>query len=161
MPTCFTARRLPDGDKLTETLALLPPLHVPPQIKTYSTIHFCSTRFFVSHAYATCYDNIPPAAAAGTAAPLGGVAGAGGASSRVFSAIMRWKPMPTPSMTASSTAQPMALFRAARKPPRTASEPPVKKPAITAGMSGGGAREVCSEGVQAADEEGSGYGLAL
>lgn len=74
-------------------------------------------------------DNIPPTACEGMAS--GAEAGGGGISSLVFSAIMRWKPIPTPSMTASSTAQPMALFRAARTPPRTASEPPVRKPAIT------------------------------
>jgi hypothetical protein len=32
--------------------------------------------------------------------------------------------MPTPSITARRTAQPIALFRIERKPPRTASEPP-------------------------------------
>uniref|UniRef100_A0A1Y1KW08 Uncharacterized protein n=1 Tax=Photinus pyralis TaxID=7054 RepID=A0A1Y1KW08_PHOPY len=42
------------------------------------------------------------------------------------------KAMPTPSMTASRTAQPMALLRAALKPPRKAREPPTKKPAIMA-----------------------------
>lgn len=50
----------------------------------------------------------------------------------MFSAIMRWKPMPTPSMTASRMAQPMAPLRTAFAPPRTASEPPVKKPAMMA-----------------------------
>jgi len=50
----------------------------------------------------------------------------------VFSAIMRWKPMPTPSMTASRIAQPIAPLRTALAPPRTASEPPVKKPAMIA-----------------------------
>lgn len=49
--------------------------------------------------------------------------GAGGCKA-VFSAIIRENPMPTPSMTASRIAQPMALFRMARAPPRTASEPP-------------------------------------
>lgn len=58
--------------------------------------------------------------------------GGGGGSNRVFSAIMRWKPMPTPSMTASRIAQPMAPLRTALAPPRTASEPPVKKPAMIA-----------------------------
>lgn len=79
------------------------------------------------------HDNMPPAGAVPTAvgAAGAGAAGAGGMSNLVFSAIMRWNPMPTPSMTASRTAQPMALFRAWRSPPRTASEPPVKKPAIT------------------------------
>lgn len=52
-------------------------------------------------------------------------------SNLVFSAIILWKPIPTPSMTARRHAQPMAALRAALKPPRTAREPPVKKPAIT------------------------------
>lgn len=51
-----------------------------------------------------------------------------GPPSRVFSANIRPKTMPTPSMTARRTAHPMALFRAALAPPRTASAPPVKKP---------------------------------
>lgn len=42
-----------------------------------------------------------------------------------------WNPIPTPSITASSTAQPIAEFRAAFTPPRTARLPPVKKPAMT------------------------------
>lgn len=50
-------------------------------------------------------------------------------SSFVLSAIMRWKPIPTPSITARKTAHIIAEFRAALKPPRTAREPPVKKPA--------------------------------
>lgn len=71
-------------------------------------------------------------------------------SRRVFSAIIRWKPMPTPSMTARRIApakcqfsrafpegemgneQPIAPFRTALAPPRTANEPPVKKPAMMA-----------------------------
>jgi len=51
-----------------------------------------------------------------------------GGLSRVFSANIRPKTMPTPSMTARRTAHPMALLRAALAPPRTASAPPVKKP---------------------------------
>jgi hypothetical protein len=51
----------------------------------------------------------------------------GGGSSFVFSAIMRWNPMPTPSMTASRMAHPMAPLRIAFAPPRTASEPPCTK----------------------------------
>lgn len=43
----------------------------------------------------------------------------------VFSAIMRPIAIPTPSITARSTAQPIALFRIALAPPRTAREPPV------------------------------------
>ena len=58
--------------------------------------------------------------------------GGGGNSKRVFSAIIRWKPIPTPSMTASSIAHPIAPFRIARGPPRTARAPPVKKPAMMA-----------------------------
>jgi hypothetical protein len=50
----------------------------------------------------------------------------------VLSAIIRLKPMPTPSMTASSIAQDMAPLRMERAPPRTASDPPVKKPAMMA-----------------------------
>lgn len=42
----------------------------------------------------------------------------------MFSAIIRWKPIPTPSMTARRIAQPMAPFRMARAPPRTARDPP-------------------------------------
>jgi hypothetical protein len=52
-------------------------------------------------------------------------------SSFVFSAIILWNPMPTPSITANRHAQPMAEFRAAFAPPLIAKAPPVKKPAIT------------------------------
>jgi hypothetical protein len=52
----------------------------------------------------------------------------------VFSAIILWNPIPTPSMTASRQAHPIAEFLAALYPPRTASEPPVKNPAITVSM---------------------------
>lgn len=52
-------------------------------------------------------------------------------SSFVLSAIILWKPIPTPSMTPKKTAHMMAEFLAAFTPPRTAKEPPVKKPAIT------------------------------
>jgi hypothetical protein len=58
--------------------------------------------------------------------------GGGGASNRVDSAIMREKPIPTPSITARSTAQPIALLRIALAPPRTARAPPVKNPPIIA-----------------------------
>lgn len=60
------------------------------------------------------------------------VGGGGGNSSRVFSAIIRWKAMPTPSITANRIAHPIAPFRMARGPPRTASAPPVKPPAMMA-----------------------------
>lgn len=40
--------------------------------------------------------------------------------------------MPTPSMTAKRIPQLIAPFRIARAPPRTANEPPVKKPAMMA-----------------------------
>jgi len=52
-------------------------------------------------------------------------------SSRVFSAIIRWNPIPTPSITASKHAHPIAEFRAALYPPLIANAPPVKNPAIT------------------------------
>lgn len=52
-------------------------------------------------------------------------------SNLVFSAIILWKPMPTPSITASRHPQAIAEFRAAFNPPLTASAPPVKNPAIT------------------------------
>lgn len=52
-------------------------------------------------------------------------------SNRVFSAIILWNPIPTPSITASRQAHPIAEFLAALYPPRTASAPPVKNPAIT------------------------------
>lgn len=58
--------------------------------------------------------------------------GGGGISNFVLSAIMRWKPIPTPSITAKRMAQPIAPFRIARGPPRTASAPPVKNPAMMA-----------------------------
>jgi hypothetical protein len=51
-------------------------------------------------------------------------------SSFVAPANIFWNPIPTPSMTASRIAQLMAPFLAALYPPRIASEPPVKKPAI-------------------------------
>lgn len=53
-------------------------------------------------------------------------------SSFVLSAIILWKPIPTPSMTARKTAHMIAEFLAALTPPRTAKAPPVKKPAMTA-----------------------------
>ena len=52
-------------------------------------------------------------------------------SKRVFSAIILWNPMPTPSITASKHAHPIAEFRAAFAPPLIASAPPVKNPAMT------------------------------
>jgi hypothetical protein len=52
-------------------------------------------------------------------------------SSLVFSAIILWNPIPTPSMTARSMAQPIAEFLAAFAPPRIANAPPVKNPAMT------------------------------
>ncbi len=52
-------------------------------------------------------------------------------SNLVFSAIILWKPIPTPSITASKHAHPIAEFLAALYPPRIANAPPVKKPAIT------------------------------
>ena len=58
--------------------------------------------------------------------------GGGGSSNRVFSAIIRWKPMPTPSITARRIAHPIAPFRIALGPPRVANAPPVKKPAMMA-----------------------------
>ncbi len=58
--------------------------------------------------------------------------GGGGNSNLVFSAIILWKPIPTPSMTASKIAHPIAPFRIALGPPRTANAPPVKKPAMMA-----------------------------
>lgn len=54
-----------------------------------------------------------------------------GTSSFVLSAIIRWNPIPTPSITARKTPHMMAEFRAALTPPRTARAPPVKKPAMT------------------------------
>ena len=52
-------------------------------------------------------------------------------SNLVFSAIILWNPIPTPSITASKQAHPIAEFLAALKPPLTANAPPVKKPAMT------------------------------
>ena len=52
-------------------------------------------------------------------------------SSLVFSAIILVIPIPTPSITANRHAHPIAEFLAAFIPPRTASAPPVKNPAIT------------------------------
>jgi hypothetical protein len=52
-------------------------------------------------------------------------------SSRVFSAIILWNPIPTPSITANKHAHPIAEFLAALYPPLMASAPPVKNPAIT------------------------------
>lgn len=53
-------------------------------------------------------------------------------SNLVFSAIILWNPIPTPSITASRQAHPIAEFLAAFMPPLTANAPPVKNPAITA-----------------------------
>lgn len=50
-------------------------------------------------------------------------------SSFVLPAIILPIPIPTPSMTASNIAQPIAPFRTARGPPLTARHPPVTKPA--------------------------------
>jgi hypothetical protein len=52
-------------------------------------------------------------------------------SNLVFSAIILWNPIPTPSITAKKHAHMIAEFRAAFIPPLIASAPPVKKPAIT------------------------------
>ena len=52
-------------------------------------------------------------------------------SSRVFSAITLCIPIPTPSITASKIAHPIAEFLAALNPPRIANEPPVRNPAPT------------------------------
>lgn len=52
-------------------------------------------------------------------------------SSRVFSAIILCKPIPTPSITANNIAHPIAEFLAALNPPRMANEPPVRNPAPT------------------------------
>ena len=66
--------------------------------------------------------------------PPGCPCGGGGicTSNLVPSAIMRWNPIPTPSITARRTPQPMAEFRAARQPPRMARQPPVRNPAVIA-----------------------------
>ena len=50
----------------------------------------------------------------------------------MLSAIMRLKPIETPSMTARRMAHDIAPLRMERYPPRTAREPPVKKPAMMA-----------------------------
>jgi len=47
-------------------------------------------------------------------------------------AVTLFNPIPTPSMTASRHAHPIALFLAALTPPLTARAPPVKNPAIIA-----------------------------
>ncbi len=47
----------------------------------------------------------------------------------VLPASIFWNAMPTPSMTARRTAQPIAPFLAVFHPPRIARLPPVKKPA--------------------------------
>ena len=52
-------------------------------------------------------------------------------SNLVFSAIILCIPIPTPSITASNIPHPIAEFLAAFIPPRIASAPPVKNPAIT------------------------------
>lgn len=56
-------------------------------------------------------------------------------SSFVFSAIILWNPIPTPSMTARRHAHPIAEFLAAFRPPLTANAPPVKNPAMTSNQS--------------------------
>jgi hypothetical protein len=61
-----------------------------------------------------------------------GAGGGAGISNLVFSAIIRWKPMPTPSITARRIAQPMAPLRTALNPPLIARLPPVKPPAMMA-----------------------------
>lgn len=61
----------------------------------------------------------------------GGACGGSGTSRRVFSAIILWNPIPTPSITARRHAHPIAEFRAAFAPPLIARAPPVKNPAMT------------------------------
>ena len=56
---------------------------------------------------------------------------AGLTSNLVFSAIILCIPIPTPSITPINTAHPIAEFLVALRPPRIASAPPVKNPAIT------------------------------
>ena len=64
---------------------------------------------------------------------MGDGLGNGGGSNFVFcSAIILWNPIPTPSITASRIAHPMAPFAIARPPPRTASAAPVIPPAVIA-----------------------------
>ena len=58
-------------------------------------------------------------------------------SSFVATANIFWNPMPTPSITARRMAQLMAPFLAALYPPRIASAPPVKKPAICVALEPG------------------------
>lgn len=60
------------------------------------------------------------------------VGGGAGGSNFVFSAIILWNPMPTPSITANRIAHPIAPFLMALGPPLTANAPPVKNPAIMA-----------------------------
>jgi len=76
-----------------------------------------------SRNYATAGKPVPPVSAGG---------GGCGTSNRVFSAIILWNPIPTPSITASRQAHPIAEFLAALYPPRTARAPPVKNPAMMA-----------------------------
>jgi len=64
--------------------------------------------------------------------PVSDGGGGCGTSSRVFSAIILWNPIPTPSITANKHAHPIAEFLAALYPPLMASAPPVKNPAIIA-----------------------------
>jgi len=75
-------------------------------------LRYARVRWVLIYASAACDD--------GDGCGIGG----GGSSFVVFSAIIRWNPIPTPSMTARRIAQPMAPFRMARAPPRTAREPP-------------------------------------
>lgn len=63
-------------------------------------------------------------------------------SSLVFSAIILWNPIPTPSMTASKHAHPIAEFLAAFSPPLTANAPPVKNPAMTVYQSANATQEL-------------------
>jgi hypothetical protein len=59
----------------------------------------------------------------------------GPTSNRVFSAIILWNPIPTPSITANKHTHPIAEFLAALYPPLMASAPPVKNAAITVYLS--------------------------
>jgi hypothetical protein len=55
----------------------------------------------------------------------------GGFCGWLFPAMTLFNPIPTPSITASKQAHPIAEFLAALTPPLTASAPPVKNPAMT------------------------------
>lgn len=114
---------------LKNAITPYPKLRLIPLIGVACLSRSCLARSLIIRIPAGLYSANSPIGFDGNCPCCGGN---GGASSLVLSAIILCIPIPTPSMTANNTAQPIAEFLAALNPPRTASEPPVKNPAMIA-----------------------------